>query len=309
VSRWAWAEIDHDAIRHNVEVLRRAVAPSAVWAVVKADGYGHGSIDVARSALAAGAEGLCVALVDEGVELRRAGIDAPILLLSEQPLDDVARIVEHRLIPTVYTRPYIDALAALDADGIDVHLKIDTGMGRVGVDPGDALELAEIIVQHGPRLRLAGVATHLASADEITDPATASQLALFASVLATLPSTPLVHAANSAGALAHPVGDFAISHYARLAVASDRIKVRYVIDMAEIPTFQEIQRISSQGISPSSTAHPDGPTSWRRSMSRVSRAVMAAPTHRCSVTATRALAWCEKSTNRCVRSSYHRVED
>ena len=117
MSRWAWAEIDHDAIRHNVDVLRRAVAPSAVWAVVKADGYGHGAIDVARSALGAGAEGLCVALVDEGVELRRAGIDAPVLLLSEQPLDDVARIVEHRLFPTVYTRPYIEALAAVD--GLD----------------------------------------------------------------------------------------------------------------------------------------------------------------------------------------------
>jgi alanine racemase len=96
MSRWAWAEIDHDAIRHNVELLRRAVAPSAVWAVVKADGYGHGAIEVARSALAARAEGLCVALVEEGVELRRAGIDAPVLLLSEQPLDAVPRIVEGR---------------------------------------------------------------------------------------------------------------------------------------------------------------------------------------------------------------------
>ena len=204
MSRWAWAEIDHDAIRHNVEVVRRVVAPSAVWAVVKADGYGHGAIDVARSALAAGAEGLCVALVDEGVELRRAGIDAPILLLSEQPLADVARIVHHRLIPTVYTRPYIAALAALDVDEIGVHLKIDTGMGRVGVAPADALELAEMIVQHGPRLRLAGVATHLANADDITDPATTDQLGVFAALLAKLPATPSVHAANSAGALAHP---------------------------------------------------------------------------------------------------------
>jgi len=207
MSRWAWAEIDHDAIRHNVEVLRRSVAPSAVWAVVKADGYGHGAIDVARSALDAGAEGLCVALVDEGVELRRAEIRAPILLLSEQPVADAARIVEHGLTPTVYTRPYIEALAALDVDGLDgldVHLKVDTGMGRVGVAPPDALELAEIIVRHGPRLRLAGVATHLASADDVADPATAAQLAAFAAVLATLPATPVVHAANSAGGLAHP---------------------------------------------------------------------------------------------------------
>jgi alanine racemase len=204
MSRWAWAEIDHDAIRHNVEVLRRAVAPSAVWAVVKADGYGHGAIDVARSALDAGAEGLCVALAQEGAELRLAGIDAPILLLSEQPLADIAPIGEHGLLATVYTRPYIEALAALGVQGLDVHLKVDTGMGRVGVAPDDAPALAEIVASHAPRLRLAAVATHLASADDVADPATADQLAVFEHVLAAMPATPAVHAANSAGALAHP---------------------------------------------------------------------------------------------------------
>ncbi len=196
MSRWAWAEIDHDAIRHNVEVLCRAVSPSAVWAVVKADGYGHGAIDVARSALAAGADGLCVALADEGVELRAAGIDAPILLLSEQPLDEVARIGEHHLTPTVYTRAYVEALAALDLQqsdrvGIDVHLKIDTGMHRVGVAPQDAPSLAEVILRHAPRLRLGGVATHLASADDVADPATTDQLATFEAVLAALPANPV----------------------------------------------------------------------------------------------------------------------
>ena len=207
MSRWAWAEIDHDAIRHNVGALRRAVAPSAVWAVVKADGYGHGAIDVARAALDAGAQGLCVALVEEGAELRVAGIDAPILLLSEQPLAEVPLIGEHRLTPTVYTRSYVDALAALDVDQLEVHLKIDTGMQRVGVAPDDAPALAEVVVQHAPRLRLAGVSTHLASADDPADPATSDQLATFDAVLATLPAnpvTPLIHAANSAGALAHP---------------------------------------------------------------------------------------------------------
>ena len=84
-TRWAWVEIDLDAIRHNVASLRAVAGPAAVWAVVKADGYGHGAVDVARAAMDAGAEGLCVALVAEGLELRRAGIDAPILLLSEQP--------------------------------------------------------------------------------------------------------------------------------------------------------------------------------------------------------------------------------
>ncbi|MEO1059347.1 MAG: alanine racemase, partial [Actinomycetota bacterium] len=96
-TRWAWVEIDLDAIEHNVRHLRDTVAPAAVWAVVKADGYGHGAVDVARAAIRGGAEGLCVALVAEGIELRRAGIDIPILLLSEQPAETAARIVEFRL--------------------------------------------------------------------------------------------------------------------------------------------------------------------------------------------------------------------
>ena len=88
--RWAWAEIDLDALAHNVGVLRRAVAPAAVWAVVKADAYGHGATAVAAAAVAAGCEGLCVALTAEGVALRAAGIEAPILVLSEQPAEHAA---------------------------------------------------------------------------------------------------------------------------------------------------------------------------------------------------------------------------
>ena len=95
-TRWAWVEIDLDAIRHNIAHLRAVAYPAAVWAVVKADGYGHGAVDVARAAMRAGAEGLCVALVAEGLALRRAGIDAPILILSEQPPETVGHIVEHR---------------------------------------------------------------------------------------------------------------------------------------------------------------------------------------------------------------------
>ena len=90
VARWAWAEIDLDAVAHNVGVLRAAASPAAVWAVVKADGYGHGAVAVSRAALDAGCAGLCVALTTEGVALRQAGIDAPILILSEQPADHAA---------------------------------------------------------------------------------------------------------------------------------------------------------------------------------------------------------------------------
>ena len=108
--RWAWAEIDLGAVAHNIAVLRAAVAPAAVWAVVKADGYGHGAVEVGRAALEAGAEGLCVALVAEGVALREAGIDAPILVLSASSRSRRAHDRRQHLTPTVYTRKFVDAL-------------------------------------------------------------------------------------------------------------------------------------------------------------------------------------------------------
>ncbi len=212
--RWAWADIDLDALEHNVELLRAAVAPSGLWAVVKANGYGHGVVVVARSALAAGAAGLCVALVQEGLELRAAGLDAPVLILSEQPTGASDAIVRHGLTPTVYTATAIDALAAAaDRAGraeVAVHLKVDTGMQRVGADPDDVVGLAERLADHAPALRLAGIFTHLAVADVPESDATAAQLARFDAVLAALRRAGLltpdvaVHAANSAGALAHP---------------------------------------------------------------------------------------------------------
>jgi alanine racemase len=207
-TRWAWVEIDLDAIRHNVAHMRRVAHPAAVWVVVKADGYGHGAVDVARAAMDAGAEGLCVALVAEGLSLRRAGIDAPILILSEQPPETAGHIVQHRLIPTVYTRHFLDALVAEAPTGLPVHLKIDTGMQRVGAHPHAAAALADSIAERAPAVRLAGVYSHLAVADEPDDPFTTRQLDRFDGALTHIEErvgpVPLVHIANSAGALAHP---------------------------------------------------------------------------------------------------------
>jgi alanine racemase len=219
--RWAWADVDLDAIAHNVEHLRAVVAPSAVWAVVKANGYGHGAVEVARAAMDAGAQGLCVALAEEGAQLRVAGIDAPILILSEQPVETADDIVRFRLMATVYTVAFLDALASAargrGVDGVPVHLKIDTGMQRVGVAVDGAAAMVAAVEAHAPALRLVGVFTHLALADEPDDPFTADQLGRFddalADIASVLPGTGpgrtddslalLVHAANSAGALAH----------------------------------------------------------------------------------------------------------
>jgi alanine racemase len=214
--RWAWAEIDLDALDHNIGVIRDVVAPAAVWAVVKADGYGHGAPAVARQALRSGAAGLCVALAQEGLQLRQAGIDAPILVLSEQPPDQLADMLEARLVPTVYSAGYADALALAVANGTtsscDVHVKIDTGMQRVGASPADAVALLDHIRRLEPGVRTAAVFTHLACADDPAAPANAKQLEAFALVLGELDTRGLrpgcAHAANSAGSLAHPASHF-----------------------------------------------------------------------------------------------------
>ncbi len=210
--RWAWADIDADAITHNVGVIRATVAPSEVWAVVKANGYGHGAVTAARAALRGGAVGLGVALVAEGVELRRAGIDAPILVLSQQAPAEIELGLAAGLALTAYSEPYLDAMvAAADRLGTigDVHVKIDTGMQRAGADPAAAGALVAR-VRGEPRLALRGVFTHLAVADEPQRDVTAAQLARFDDVLAALDLPDdvlgdlLIHAANTAGALAHP---------------------------------------------------------------------------------------------------------
>ena len=178
--------------------------------MVKADGYGHGSVEVSRAALTAGAVGLCVALVSEGVVLRRAGIDAPILVLSEQPPESLADLVAHDLIATISTADGIDRLAAAvvnsGAAAHRVHLKVDTGMHRVGARPEEVPALVARIAALAPTLRLDGVFTHLAVADEPQNPYTDAQLERFDAVLAELPNLDelAVHAANSAATLSRP---------------------------------------------------------------------------------------------------------
>lgn len=212
ITRWAWAEIDLDAYRHNVRTLLDAVSPSALWTVVKANAYGHGAVPIARAALEAGASGLCVAFTDEGVQLRTAGITAPILVFTEQPVDDLHTLVHHRITPTVYRADHVDALAAAVRSAglvdVDVHVKVDTGMHRAGADPADVPAVIDTIARHAALLRLAGIYTHFAAADQPAHPANAEQARRFDALLAALgdlgPGV-LVHAVNSAGALAMPL--------------------------------------------------------------------------------------------------------
>ena len=214
--RPAWAEIDLAAIRHNAAVLADVSAPARLCAVVKAGGYGHGAVEVAGAALDGGASWLAVALVEEGLELRAAGITAPVLLLSQPAPAAMAEVVAASLTPTVYTPAGLDALGeAVGAGGapnpVPVHVKVDTGMHRVGAEPAAAVALAAAVAAD-PRLRLEGFWTHFAVSDEVDAPYTTEQLAGFDAAVAALARhgvrSSLHHAANSAGAMWHPASRY-----------------------------------------------------------------------------------------------------
>jgi alanine racemase len=205
------AEIDLRAIRHNVEALKPPGAE--LMAVVKANGYGHGDVPVARAALQAGATSLGVALVEEGLRLREAGIEAPILLLSEPPADAAKDALHADLTCTVYSEAGLHSVA--DAAGAagrppKVHLKVDTGMHRVGADPEAIVGLARSILGRG--LDMEGVWTHLARAEEVDVDTTRAQLARFEEALRALEDEGIRpryrHAANSAGTIAWPESRF-----------------------------------------------------------------------------------------------------
>ena len=207
--RPAWADIDLGAVTHNVTVLRDLVAPARVCAVVKAQGYGHGAVEVARAALAGGADRLAVALAAEGSELRDAGLHGPIIVPSQASPDELDDLVRHDLDATVYTAAGVQELAAAAASRsprqpIAVHLKVDTGMHRVGAQPAEVVGLAQAVIAR-PELRLASVFTHCAVADEPDNPFTDVQLRRYRDVLDDLAQAgvdvAMRRAANTAAAI------------------------------------------------------------------------------------------------------------
>ncbi|MFT5222660.1 MAG: alanine racemase [Glaciecola sp.] len=202
------AEINVAAIRANVRTIA-AAASAEVCAVVKADGYGHGAARSAWAAVEGGATSVAVAMVEEGEQLRWAGIVVPILVLAEPPLAAVDRMLAAKLTPVVYSPEMMAALsaAASAAKPIDIHVKADTGMHRVGVSAPDWASFLDAASQ-APGLRIAGLMTHLACADELESPANVHQLDAFDDFLALAASRDIrpeqIHAANTAGALILP---------------------------------------------------------------------------------------------------------
>ena len=211
--RDTWVEVDLDAIRANVQTFRRHLPDqTGIMAVVKADGYGHGSVEVGREALAAGANSLAVAMLDEAVVLRQAGIDAPILVLGYTPVDSVEIASRLGVELTAYSEEWVTQadmrLQAASANRLGIHVKTDTGMGRLGVRTTEELLRVVDALEKSERLAWTGIFTHFACADEADTTHVQRQHDTFQSFLQSLRTAgktlPRVHCCNTAAAIAFP---------------------------------------------------------------------------------------------------------
>ncbi len=246
----AWADVSLDAVAANVATLRAVCGEAELCAVVKADGYGHGAVPVARAAVEAGAGWLAVAQVPEATALRTAGIDALTLLLSEPRPGDLDEALAADVAVTVYTPALIRHLGAAARSAgrvVPVHLKVDTGMHRVGCAPHDVVSLAQL-VDAEPSLSLEAVWTHCAVADEPDSSFTARQLERFDAAVAAVEQAgipvPMRHAANSAAAIAHPASHYdlvrcgiAVYGIAPAPALRDRVALEPVVRLATEVAF------------------------------------------------------------------------
>ncbi len=208
-----WAEVDLGAIAHNVKEIKRIISPGAtMMAVVKANGYGHGMVEVARTALSNGAARLAVARASEGTILRRAGINVPVLVLGYTPPGMFSEIIDSGLTQTVFSLQYaqiLDRECRSKGVRLPVHIKVDTGMGRIGLVCGNNQTVADILdIARMPGLDVEGVYTHFASADSSERKYTLQQFEKFTEILVCLSReglfVPVRHCANSAAIIEYP---------------------------------------------------------------------------------------------------------
>lgn len=205
------AEVNLAHLRHNLRVMQRTAGGAQVWAVLKADGYGHGAKGVARTLERAGATGICVALLEEGIELRQAGIRVPILITGGHYGRAFGEVLRHSLTPVLHDPGQVEELADevrySGSEPASVHVKVDTGMSRLGVMPRDVPKMAQVLASHR-EVRVSGLMTHFACADDGDPESIHQQLDLFdqaSRALKSLGIDPgLHHAANSAATFQSP---------------------------------------------------------------------------------------------------------
>lgn len=261
--RPAWIEINLDALRHNICETRRLVGSTVeIMAVVKAEAYGHGGIIIAKTAIASGANWLGVAMPEEGIVLREAGLNAPILIFGPLQIDQVESVLQNDLIATVCNYESVLALSqkAVDADKIaQVHVKVDTGMGRIGIQPSETGSFI-FRISNLPGIKVTGVFSHMATADEKDKRYAQKQITVFTKVVEDLRINGLlpekVHLANSAGIIDLPTSYFNMVRpgimlyglYPSDEVNKENIKLKPVLSIKAKVTF--VKRVAKDtGIS------------------------------------------------------------
>lgn len=203
-----WVEIDHGAIAHNVRALQRSLGESRLWAVVKGEGYGHDAVRVARTCMGAGAQGLAVSALSEGIALREAGIKAPIFVMNPVLPEQARLYIEYDIIASVENEAGAQALAKANDKGRPwpVHVKVDTGLGRFGLLGQVVSFVRQLHTFSG--LEVQGIFSHFASADEEDQRSALAQWQRFRELLTELARhnvrPPIAHIANSAATLALP---------------------------------------------------------------------------------------------------------
>jgi alanine racemase len=207
--RDTWAEINLDHLTDNIKNIKQHIASNEVrmFAVVKANAYGHGDLQVAAAALQAGAHGLAVAFLDEAISLRKGGIEAPILVLGASRARDVNLASDHNISLTAFDLDWLkEASKNVDPGApLKLHIKCDTGMGRIGVRSADELKKIEVFIHSIGQFEMEGIFTHFATADELDDTYLERQLEKFNEMLEVLDEHPeYVHSSNSAAVLRKP---------------------------------------------------------------------------------------------------------
>ncbi len=262
--RTNYCEIDLDAIRHNVGVMRACLQPGVnLLAVVKADGYGHGAAQAARAALCAGASMLAVAIPEEGEALRQAGVDAPILVLGGIEGEAAEAVAKNRLTQVVFDEARIRALSRAGEKlgcTAQVHLKLDTGMGRIGVRTAQEAQALTRLIDSLPGIELTGCFTHMATADEDDGAGTQAQIARFAAlceaIAAVHPGRITRHAANTASIFRYPQAHFdmvrggiALYGYSPAAgIAGLKPAMRWIARAVYVKTIAPGDRVSYGGL-------------------------------------------------------------
>lgn len=257
--RPVWAEINLDNLAHNMkEVKKNTKEGILITAVVKANAYGHGSVKSAETFLNNGADRLAVATLSEAIELRRANIDAPILILGYTPEKQYPLVVEHNITQTIYNyesaKSLSEAASIMDKTGI-IHLKIDSGMGRLGFLPTDEAIEEIIQISNLPNIKVEGIFTHFATADEKDKAYTKIQYERFSEIVRKLKirgvSIPIKHVSNSAAIIDIPeynlnmvrAGIMIYGFYPSNEVSRDRMDLRPAMTLkAKISNIKRVPK-------------------------------------------------------------------